>query len=124
MCQYCGACGGRHFANCPLKPEATETTCGCRLKRDSGHWSSCDVNETRAPAVKSEPFFCCKDQDNVCHPINSYCSEGLRRRAAEGCQECNGVGILWINNDPHPPTQVKECPKCAPAAQEAGEETK
>ncbi len=24
--------------------------------------------------VKKEPFYCCKDQDNPCHPIGSYCS--------------------------------------------------
>ena len=27
-----------------------------------------------------EPFFCCKDQDNVCHPIGDYCSTGRARR--------------------------------------------
>ncbi len=30
-----------------------------------------------------EDFFCCKDQDNPCHPIGDYCSTG-RSRIAEG----------------------------------------
>lgn len=30
-------------------------------------------------ARSKEPFFCCKDQDDPCHPIGSYCSTGRAR---------------------------------------------
>ena len=55
--------------------------------RPREHCAVCDphrcVHFNDLPAPAKEPFYCCKDTDNPCHPIGDYCSRGRPDTAKE-----------------------------------------
>lgn len=63
--------------------------------------------EGNPPAPAKEPFYCCKDTDNPCHPIGDYCSRGRPDTAKEyaRCERC-------AEEHPVASGAQRECPKC------------
>jgi hypothetical protein len=58
----------------------------CDAEQDLGNVLRALASPPSPAPVESKPkeeFFCCKDQDNPCHPIRDYCSTGRARRAAD-----------------------------------------
>ena len=80
-----GFCGSPDCRNLPpVQPAQPVEAKECRCQGGE-HRPDCDEHEPTKPAQSieakpcveaKEPFYCCKDQDNPCHPIRDYCSRG------------------------------------------------
>jgi chromosome segregation ATPase len=66
----------------PEPAKSEEPVVGICSKNVKGRWQCLcpKCAPPTPPEKKVEPFYCCKDQDNPCHPVGDYCSTGRARR--------------------------------------------